>query len=276
MVDGISGTDWRPEELQAIVADYFDMLAADLSGQPYVKSQHRASLVSKLGRSNGAIEFKYQNISGALDELGARWIPGYKPARHYQNALLEAIDRYLHDHPGVLDAPVVEAPLPPLSAEVFVSAPVATLDDARLPERLRRLIKKFDPVERDYRNRTLGKAGEAFVVELERRRLHEADRPDLARDVRWIADEDGDGAGYDVLSFHPGGKPRLIEVKTTNGSARTPFFLSRNELAVAVERPEDWRLYRVHLFANAPRVFTLTPPLDSSVRLTTETWRASF
>ena len=113
---------------------------------------------------------------------------------------------------------------------------------------------------------------EAFVVELERRRLHEADRPDLARNVRWIADEDGDGAGYDVLSFHPGGEPRLIEVKTTNGPARTPFFLSRNELAVAVERPEDWRLYRVHLFANAPRVFTLTPPLDGSVRLTTETW----
>lgn len=276
MVDGISGTDWRPEELQAIVADYFDMLAADLSGQPYVKSRHRAALVSAFGRSNGAIEFKYQNISGVLNKLGAQWIPGYKPAKHYQNALLDEIDRYLHEHPGVLDAPVVETPLPPLSAEVFVSAPVATLDDAQLPERLRRLIKKFDPVERDYRNRTLGKAGEAFVVELERRRLHEADRPDLARNVRWIADEDGDGAGYDVLSFHPGGKPRLIEVKTTNGSARTPFFLSRNELAVATERPEDWRLYRVHLFANAPRVFTLTPPLESSVRLTTETWRASF
>lgn len=276
MADGISGTDWRPEELQAIVADYFDMLAADLSRQPYVKSRHRALLVSKLGRSNGSIEFKYQNISAVLDELGAQWIPGYKPAKNYQNAIFDAIDFYLNDHPGVLDAPVVEAPIPPLSADVFVSAPVATIDDARLPERLRRLIRKFDPVERDYRNRSLGKAGEAFVVELERRRLHEADRPDLARNVRWIADEDGDGAGYDVLSFHPGGDPRLIEVKTTNGSARTPFFLSRNELAVAVERPEDWRLYRVHLFANAPRVFTLTPPLDTSVRLTTETWRASF
>ena len=75
MADGISGTDWRPEELQAIVADYFDMLAADLSGQPYVKSRHRAALVSALGRSNGSIEFKYQNISGALNKLGAQWIP---------------------------------------------------------------------------------------------------------------------------------------------------------------------------------------------------------
>jgi len=28
-------------------------------------------------------------------------------------------------------------------------------------------------------------------------------------------------------------------VKTTNGSARTPFFLSRNEVDVSRERPED-------------------------------------
>ncbi len=80
-----------------------------------------------------------------------------------------------------------------------------------------------------------------------------ADRADLARRVRWVADLDGDGAGYDVLSFEPGGDERLLEVKTTNGSARTPFFLSRNECTVAAERPDAWRLYRVHLFAEGPR-----------------------
>jgi hypothetical protein len=145
-----------------------------------------------------------------------------------------------------------------------------------IPERLQRLVQKFDPVERDRLNRTLGKAGEAFVVDIERRQLTQADRPDLARKVRWIAAEDGDGAGYDVLSFNPAGRERLIEVKTTNGAARTPFFLSRNECAVATERPEDWRIYRVHLFAKGPRIFTIAPPLEGAVRLTTETWRASF
>jgi hypothetical protein len=44
-----------------------------------------------------------------------------------------------------------------------------------------------------------------------------------------MAAEDGDGAGYDILSFDPSGKERLIEVKTTNGAAKTPFFLTRNE-----------------------------------------------
>jgi Domain of unknown function (DUF3883) len=78
-------------------------------------------------------------------------------------------------------------------------------------------------VERDHRNRSLGQAGEEFVVDVERGKLTTASRPDLARKVRWIAAEDGDGAGYDVLSFDLAGRERLLEVKTTNGSARTPF-----------------------------------------------------
>jgi Domain of unknown function (DUF3883) len=163
-----------------------------------------------------------------------------------------------------------------MPAEIFVARPSLTLTNEAIPERLRRLIRKFDPVERDHRNRSLGHAGEEFVVDLERRLLAEADRADLARRVRWVAEEDGDGAGYDVLSFTLDGLPRLIEVKTTNGSARTPFFLTRNECDVAAERPADWRIYRVHLFARGPRVFTIEPPLEDAVKLTPETWRVSF
>jgi Domain of unknown function (DUF3883) len=155
---------------------------------------------------------------------------------------------------------------------------VPTLSAARetVPKRLQRLVRKFDPVERDHRNRSLGKAGEAFVVDLDRRQLNESDRPELARKVRWTAAEDGDGAGYDVLSFDLRGQERLIEVKTTNGSARTPFFMTRNECSLARERPAEWRIYRVHLFATGPRVFTISPPLENAVRLIPETWRASF
>ena len=75
------------------------------------------------------------------------------------------------------------------------------------------------------------------MLEIERRLLAGLDRQDLSRGVRWIADEEGDGD--DVLSYAPTGQERLLEVKTPNGSAHTPFFLSRNELEVAKERPED-------------------------------------
>ena len=270
------GTNWRDDELDAIVADYFAMLAADLSGRPYVKSTHSAALMAQIGRTHRSVEFKHQNISAVLDELGMPWIPGYKPKRNYQNAIFDAIDRYLTKNPAILEAAPSLPPPPPVPEEIFIASPALVAAHKPIPERLRRLVQKFDPVERDHLNRTLGKAGEAFVVDLERRRLTQADRSDLARKVRWIAAEDGDGAGYDVLSFNPAGRELLIEVKTTNGAARTPFFLSRNECAVATERPEDWRIYRVHLFAKGPRIFTIAPPLEGAVRLTTETWRASF
>jgi hypothetical protein len=55
-----------------------------------------------------------------------------------------------------------------------------------------------------------------------------------------MSEEDGDGAGYDIASFAPDGRPRLIEVKTTNGWERTPFHISRNELAVGLS-PERRR-----------------------------------
>ena len=270
------GTIWQDDELDAIVADYFSMLRAELSGRAYVKSRHSAALMAKIGRTHRSVEFKHQNISAVLDELGMPWIPGYRPKLNFQNAIFDAIDRYITKHPGTLEPAQSSQSVSPVPAEVFVAPPVLTTPSEDIPERLRRLVRKFDPVKRDHLNRSLGKAGEAFVVDLEKHRLKEGNRADLARMVRWSAEEDGDGAGYDISSFDLEGSPRLIEVKTTNGSARTPFFISRNEFSVAKEIPAQWRIYRVHLFASGPRVFTVAPPLEASLKLSTETWRASF
>ncbi len=252
------------------------MLSADLVGQPYVKSRHSAALMAQIGRTHRSVEFKHQNISAVLDELGLPWIPGYMPKRNYQNAIFDAIDRYLTRHPTIIDVASAPPVMVVAKSAVFVDPPTPAAKEQRMPERLRRLVRKFDPVERDHRNRSLGRAGEAFVVDIERVRLAEADRKDLARKGRWVSEEDGDGAGYDVLSFDPTGRESLIEVKTTNGAARTPFFLSRNECEFAMERPMDWRIYRVHLFAKNPRIFTITPPLEGAVNLRPESWRASF
>ena len=170
---------------------------------------------------------------------------------------------------AVPQPPVIHLGRPEL---VFTDIPPS---DFRLRrDKLEQLVRKFDPVERDFRNRQLGSAGEKFVVELERKRLAASDREDLACKVRWVSMEDGDGAGYDVLSFGPDGEDRLIEVKTTNGAAHTPFFLSRNELAVAHQRSDSWHLYRVHFFAQSPRIFTIRPPLESVLIMNPETWRA--
>ena len=270
--DAKRGTIWQDGELDLIVADYFSMLQAELSGKAYVKSRHSAALMATIDRSHRSVEFKHQNISAVLDKLGMPWIPGYKPKFNFQNAIFDAIDRYLSNHPKVLEPAPGPQIILPSPAEVFVAPPAPRATTEKIPSRLQRLVRKFDPVERDHLNRSLGKAGEAFVIDLEKRRLKEGNRADLARNVRWTAVEDGDGAGYDISSFHLEGEPRLIEVKTTNGSARTPFFLTRNEFDTAREIPA----HRVHLFASGPRVFTIAPPLENSLRLSTETWRASF
>ena len=131
------------------------------------------ALMAQIGRTHRSVEFKHQNISAVLDELGMPWIPGYKPKRNYQNAIFDAIDRYLTKHPAILEPVPTWQAAPPSPAEIFVAPPTLAATDDRIPERLGHLVRKFDPVERDHRNRSLGKAGEGFVVDLERRRLTE-------------------------------------------------------------------------------------------------------
>jgi len=277
MVDDTkTGTDWQTDELDAIVVNYFVMLDAELSGRTYNKSRHSEALRERIGRTHGSVEYKHQNISAVLNKLGLPWIPGYKPQSNYQKALIDALDRYLSRDEAILVAVPASPPVASPTSQVFVDAPTLIPSHEDIPEHLCRLVRKFDCVERDHRNRRLGKAGEAFVMEFERRRLTECNRPDLAQRIRWVSEQDGDGAGFDVLSYGQNGLRQLIEVKTTNGSAETPFYLSRNEIEVAGEYPTEWSIYRVHLFANGPRVFTVRPPLDRSLHLRPETWRASF
>ena len=97
------GADWTDNEINLIVADYFAMLGQELAGQQFNKTAHRAALSPRLnGRSNGSVEFKHQNISGVLVDLGLPYITGYKPRGNYQRRLSEIVDQYLISHPNLL------------------------------------------------------------------------------------------------------------------------------------------------------------------------------
>src|SRR3569623_1769906 len=89
------GTDWTDGELDEIVADYFDMLAAEQAGRPYVKAHHSKELMARIGRTHRSVEFKHMNISAVLEALGRPRIGGYKPKENFQGAILPAIERYL-------------------------------------------------------------------------------------------------------------------------------------------------------------------------------------
>lgn len=298
------GTDWSSEELDAIVADYFAMLAAQHSGDNFVKAQRARALDEQIGRGHKSIEFKHMNISAVLAELGLPHIRGYRPMSNYQRAIFPAVERYLDRHP---DAWAIGEPAPTLPArpqweeasapnraqkettqpfpgmaERPVTSPLLVIEDAPSaggprkprPEGLERLVRKFDPAARDHHNRLLGKAGEERVYHHERARLKAAGHTNLAAKVEWTSQVHGDGAGYDIKSFHTSGAERLIEVKSTRGARTTPFFISRNELSLAHERPDHYRLYRLYDFSQTPRLFKLKPPLEEAVTLEAETWRA--
>lgn len=101
--DKIEGADWADSEIDLIVADYFEMLRMDLSGESYVKAQRNRALQELTGRSHGSIEFKHQNISAVLSRLGRPWIQGYKPMQNLQKALIEGVDRYLASNSDIPD-----------------------------------------------------------------------------------------------------------------------------------------------------------------------------
>lgn len=269
------GTDWNDEELDFIVADYFSMLHSELNGAEYNKSAHRRSLIALIGRTEGSVERKHQNISAVLNELALPTISGYKPLPNFQKSIIDAIDRYLTLNPKNLS--------PEQSARSFNEAPNLFMEPAPIlglasheERELARLVRKFDPVERDFKNRSLGKAGEEMVFAFERQYLIGQGRPDLARKVRWVSQEDGDGAGYDIQSYDLKGSERLIEVKTTNGLQTTPFYLTRNELSFSKERPTEFRICRLYDFSKKPRMFELVPPIEKLVRLEPISYSASF
>jgi hypothetical protein len=276
--------DWTDQQNDAIVANYFAMLAEDEAGRPYSKAEHNRRLQEAIGRPRGSIEYKHQNISAVLKGLGEDWIPGYKPAFNFQGSLVDAVARWLATHPTWL-SPETRLSLAGGSSSRVQETPALwigpppTLGNAPPPdelEQMQHIARRFDVAERDARNRALGRAGEERIVRHERSSLAAGGRDDLAARVRWVSEQDGDGAGYDIASFEIDGRPRLIEVKATNGWERTPFHISRNELAVADERRRDWCLVRLWNFARNPRAFELRPPLDAHVSLMPTSFQASF
>ena len=277
----MSSGSWTYEENDLIVADYFAMLADDMVERPYNKAEHRRALLPLLkDRSEGSVEFKHQNISAVLKGLGEDWIPGYKPAFNFQMSLVDAVVRWLALNPAWLGRLQDSRPANGLqeAAPIWIGPP-PTLSNEPPPQELEQMLhiaRKFDVAGRDERNRALGRAGEERVLAREWALLRSAGRDDLARKVRWVSEQDGDGAGYDIASFAPDGQVRLIEVKTTNGWERTPFHITRNELAVADERRSEWCLFRLWNFSREPKAFELYPPLDAHVTLTATAFVAGF
>lgn len=92
-------------------------------------------------------------------------------------------------------------------------------------------------------NKQIGDTGERIVLNYEQNALREVGVPELAEQVEHTAKIQGDGVGYDVLSFFPDGREKYIEVKSTQKVAHSSFFITNNELDFMRKHQEQSFIY---------------------------------
>lgn len=269
--------DWSPHEVEAAVADYFDMLAKELRSEPFNKAQHNRHLQTLLAdRPRGSIERKHQNISAILIELGYPYIDGYKPLQNYQQLLWTVVSARLSGATSLdrtvstaVSAPVTETPAVSDVLSMLVSPP--RLDHSSQPLYLKsghpQNTVQRNHLEVEARNQSLGRAGEDLVIRFEHERLWKAGFRSLADRLEHVSQTKGDPLGYDIHSFETDGRDRLIEVKTTRFGALTPFFASRNEVKVSATRERDYHLYRMFGFQKRPKLFVLGGSISATCHL---------
>ncbi len=283
----VRGSDWTRAELGLIVGDYFDMLRAELLDVPYNKTSHRKALQELLpARTKGSVEFKHQNISAVLVGFGLPYVEGYKPLGNYQSLLEEVVGDFLYDRPQFIEqfegAPrlnPVDEKYPDVGLDLLFVPRPERLDGPTgasmpWPKRRTRLVNF---AKRDADNRRMGMLGEKFSLALEKRRLFQAGRDDLANKVEWVSQTIGDGLGFDLLSFDElTDSEKYIEVKTTGMGRFSPFYVTDNEVRFSEAEPARYQLYRVFDFSTSPRLYVLSGALSLACRLSPVQYRATI
>lgn len=126
------------------------------------------------------------------------------------------------------------------------SAEIINLEQFKSTSNKKFIARNVDFSERQDQNSKVGHRGEKYVVRHEKERLIKLGRQDLADKVEWASKMQGDGLGYDILSYNAKTEePMFIEVKTTNGPCNSAFYISRNELERS-RVSKNYYLYRLH------------------------------
>jgi len=211
---------WSSIEVELAVADYFAMLSKELASQNYTKAEHRRNLLPLLnGRSEGSIEFKHQNISAVLINLGQPYIKGYLPRFNFQKILEDKVIDYLIGHKSIeglfkqfAEGNITQTPTKTDFSKLIVDAPQVSNKIEEPAAAYTRSPIKTNYLEKEQRNRNLGLLGEEFVLQYEKWQLTVSGKQNLADQVRWISKEEGDGTGFDILSRNLNGKLHLNSI----------------------------------------------------------------
>src|SRR5262249_20714549 len=113
-------------------------------------------------------------------------------------------------------------------------------------------------------------------LQYEQDTLRRQHRPDLADRVQHISRIEGDGAGYDILSYTAEGAEKYIEVKTTTGGADSAFYMTSHEVAFTEQHSNNCYLYRVYEFdqvGNTGKLYVRRGAIEAAFQLTAVQYR---
>jgi Domain of unknown function (DUF3883) len=276
--------NWSQQEVEAIVTDYFVMLADELQGKRYNKAEHNRNLQKLLNnRDRVSVEFKHRNISAVLWQLDYPYIDGYKPLPRYQGLLRQVIEERLTGMTE-LNQTVAKS----VQTQIKVVPPVRNLKAIQVPPPSRKEVKSLvqdasrrktvfvqrNYIEAEAKNRSIGSAGEEFILRFEHERLWREGKRKLADQIEHVSKTKGDFVGYDILSFEANGREKFIEVKTTQYAAMTRFFASANEVEVPQTHADKYQLHRLFHFDKQPKFFVLAGSLRDTCQLSAANYSA--
>lgn len=266
--------EWDEEEVPKAVDAYFRMLELELRGERFHKSDFYWALSDDLGRSKGSVERQLMKTSAILVVSGGTYISGYKPNRYVHQLLLEAVEEKVAKANGLRERMVRVAVAPEVEFAGQLDREIPVPNDFAFPYP-HGVIREGGGIDfsiLEGANETRGRLGEKLVFNRERLKLAALGREDLAAQVRHVSVEDGDGLGYDVLSFTPDGEKRFLEVKTTVRSKYQPFHVSSKEVDFSTEEPERFSLVRVFSIHNKLGCYELHGSLQESAQLLPESY----
>jgi hypothetical protein len=87
---------------------------------------------------------------------------------------------------------------------------------------------------------------------------------------------EGEGAGFDILSFEPDGSEKFVEVKTTAFARETPIYASSAELRFSEQNATRYALYRLFQFRRNPKCFALPGAIHEHCARDPVSYRCSF
>jgi hypothetical protein len=96
----------------------------------------------------------------------------------------------------------------------------------------------------DTRKQDIGLRGELLVLEAEKADLVAQGESELAEKVEHVSRQ-GDGHGYDILSYFPNGMKKYVEVKSTTNGSHSSIVLTRNEIGVLKRKKSQALVYLV-------------------------------